>query len=662
MTTQRYVKPYMWTFIALGAAVVLYSAVNLPLGRLDLQLAALAAFTLLVTSRFCITIPRTTGKISFSDGLIFIVMLLYGREVAVILGAAESYIGSRSGRQPISRFTSVFNASMMAVSTLLTYTVLRLLYGDVTTLVRGEFSAAFAAALCVMGLVQYVGNTAIVATHTALKANEPLWVTWRNRYLWTSITYFGGASAAGITVKLASTAGVYALVAATPIIVIIYLTYRTYLHNIEAMSAAAKAEAAAEARAEAAAQQAEQASRHVEELSHYISEQERIREQYAQIEKLSALGELASGVAHDFNNTLTGILGRAQLLLGTKDPERIDAGLKLIIKTAKDGAKTIKRIQDFARQRRDHDFQPVDVDQLLLDVREITRPRWKSRAESEGVHIGLELQLGSDEARVMGDESELREVLVNLVFNAVDAMPQGGTLTLSTREAAGTVEIAVADNGTGMAEEVRSRVFDPFFTTKGKAGMGLGLAVSYGIIRRHEGNVEAESELGRGTTFRIKLPSAASTVRQEPAAEAPAIALVPQRPDSTRILVVDDEENVRELLADILESEGYQVELASSGREALDKFGDGAGYDALFTDLGMQGMSGWELAHAVRELDEKIPVAVVTGWGEAVGSSERVAAGVDWVIAKPFDTAQILAIAREVARRGEAGRQGIAAA
>jgi signal transduction histidine kinase/ActR/RegA family two-component response regulator len=652
----------MWAFIAAGAAVLLYAAASLPVRRLDLRLVPLVLFTLFVSSRLCVPIPRTTGKISFSDALIFLVMLLYGGEVAILLGAAEIFIASRFVRPPVSLFTSTFNAAMMGLSTLITYAALTLVYGDVTALARGEFTPAFAGALCVMGLVQYVANTAIVSAHTALKANEPLWVTWRNKYLWTSITYFGGASAAGITVKLASTAGFYALVAAAPIIVIIYLTYRTYLNNIEAISAAAKAEAAAEARAESAAQQAEQARRHVEELSHYISEQERIREQYAQIEKLSALGELASGVAHDFNNTLAGILGRAQLLLGTKDPERIDAGLKLIIKTAKDGAKTIKRIQDFARQRRDHDFEPVSVDQLLLDVREITRPRWKSRAESEGVHISLELQLGSDEARVMGDGSELREVLVNLVFNAVDAMPQGGTLTLSTREGAGAIEIAVADTGTGMAEEVRSRVFDPFFTTKGKAGMGLGLAVSYGIIRRHEGHFEVESEPGKGTTFRIKLPAAGAAAKPGPAAEAPAIALVPQHTDATRILVVDDEENVRELLADILESEGYQVELASSGREALDKFGDGRGFDALFTDLGMQGMSGWELAHAVRELDEKIPIAVVTGWGEAVGSSERLAARVDWVIAKPFDTAQILAVAREVARRGESGRQGIVAA
>src|SRR3954470_20997973 len=544
MDKQRFVKPYMWAVVAAGAGAVLYATLHLPVERLDLRLVPLVFFTLFVSSRFCIPIPRTTGQISFSDVFIFLTLLLYGGEVAVLLAAAELFAASRLGRKPFSLFTSLFNSAMMACSMLATVVVLRTLFGDETMLRQGEFSQKFVVALCVMALVHYVANSTIAAVHTSLKANDPLWATWRNKYLWASITYFAGASSAGIIVKLVSSEGLYALVAAAPIIVIVYLTYRRYLENINAMAEAAKAEAAAEARAEAAAEQAEQARRHVEELSHYIAEQERIREQYAQIEKLSALGELASGVAHDFNNTLAGILGRAQLLLSTKDPEKMESGLQLIIKTAKDGAKTIKRIQDFARQRRDHDFQPVSVDQLLLDVREITRPRWKSRAESEGVHISLELQLGSDEARVMGDESELREVLVNLVFNAVDAMPQGGTLTLSTRESAGGVEIAVADTGTGMPEDVRSRVFDPFFTTKGKAGMGLGLAVSYGIVRRHEGGFEVESEVGKGTTFRLRLPAPAAGAKPEPAAEAPAIALVPQRPGSTRVLVVDDEENV----------------------------------------------------------------------------------------------------------------------
>src|SRR5205085_11797575 len=230
--------------------------------------------------------------------------------------------------------------------------------------------------------------------------------------------------------------------------------------------------------------------------------------------------------------------------------------LKIIIKTAKDGAKTIKRIQDFARQRRPHDFQPVSVDQLLLDVSEITRPRWKDRAEAANVHISLELQIRSNRL-VLGDESELREVLVNMVFNAVDAMPQGGTLTLATREVEGQVEISVRDTGIGMSDDVRSRIFNPFFTTKGKTGMGLGLAVSYGIIRRHEGTVEVESQVNCGSTFRIRLPLARAGAKARPAtAELTAPPATFTRDARARFLVVDDEANVRELLRDIPAKDG----------------------------------------------------------------------------------------------------------
>src|SRR4030095_9121485 len=252
-----------------------------------------------------------------------------------------------------------------------------------------------------------------------------------------------------------------------PIIAIVFLTYRTYLKNVETSAA-----------------QADEAEKHVKELSHYIAEQERIREQFSQLEKLSALGELASGVAHDFNNTLAGILGRAQLLQRSNDPEKIQRGLEIIIKTAEDGAKTVKRIQDFARQRRDHDFELFSIDQILTEASEITRPRWKNCAEAENIHINLDLQINSN-AMVMGDDSELREVFVNMVFNAIDAMPEGGKLTLSTEIVSDSVVITICDTGVGMYPEVRSRIFDPFFTTKGKAGLGLGLAVSYGIIRRH---------------------------------------------------------------------------------------------------------------------------------------------------------------------------------
>jgi CheY-like chemotaxis protein len=368
---------------------------------------------------------------------------------------------------------------------------------------------------------------------------------------------------------------------------------------------------------------------------------------------MSALGELASGVAHDFNNTLAGILGRAQLLARTSDPEKIRKGLQIIIKTAEDGAKTVKRIQDFARQRRDHDFAPVAIDQLLIDVKDMTRPRWKDRAEAENVYIRVVLQTGSA-ACVMGDESELREVLVNMVFNAVDAMPRGGTLTLSTSEAGEQVQVRVSDTGVGMTEEVRSRVFDPFFTTKGKAGMGLGLAVSFGIIRRHEGTVEARSEPGRGSSFHIRLPRAKADARARLSSDLPPLSAVPQPTGQTRLLVVDDEQHMRELLRDILEREGFQVFTARSGQEALALLAE-TSFDGVFTDLGMPGMTGWELAHAIRKIDEALPLAAVTGWGEAVGSTEREAARVNWLIAKPFDTSQIAEVAREISRLREGG-------
>src|SRR4026208_2429775 len=278
------------------------------------------------------------------------------------------------------------------------------------------------------------------------------------------------------------------------------------------------------------------------------------------MEKPSALGELASGVAHDFNNTLAGILGRAQLLQRTDDPEKITRGLEIIIKTAEDGAKTVKRIQDFARQRRDHNFELVSVDQIMMDASEITRPRWKNCAEASNIHITVDLQIGSS-AMVMGDDSELREVLVNMVFNAIDAMPEGGTLSLTTSTAGDSVIISVIDTGVGMYPEVRSKIFDPFFTTKGKAGLGLGLAVSFGIIARHGGTLDVDSIYGEGTEFRITLPLASIGTDALPALKP---QLTPstgnlvrlQEKPQTRMLVVDDEDFVRELLQDMLEAEG----------------------------------------------------------------------------------------------------------
>jgi signal transduction histidine kinase/ActR/RegA family two-component response regulator len=640
MDKQRLAKPLMWSLIGIGAVACLFSAFHLPLKQFDLRFLLLASVTIGISSRVSVQIPHFTSQISISDTFIFLTLLLYDGETAILLAAIEAFLSSmRFSKKPI---IILFNSAVIALSTFLSTWTLRLCFGNITALPRSGYSSSFITAICLMALVQYVTNSGLIALASALKMDEPFWMIWKKNYLWTSLTYFAGASAAGMIAKLFGSIGLPALIVTTPILLIIFITYKTYLKNVEA-----------------AAAQAAQAERHVEELNHYIIEQEQMRQQLSQFEKLSALGELASGVAHDFNNTLAGILGRAQLLQRTSDPEKIKRGLNIIIKSAEDGAKTVKRIQDFARQRRDHDFEPVDVGELLLDVSEVTQPYWKDRPEARNVHINLDLQIRSN-AMVLGDDSELREVLVNMVFNAVDAMPEGGQIILSTMETDGYAEISVNDTGSGMSPEVRARIFDPFFTTKGKAGLGLGLAVSFGIITRHQGTIEVESEAGRGTTFRIRIPVTQVKAKDQSAevkvlsatpltleAFAPAQSL---QQNPTTILVVDDEAQVRELLHDILESEGYNVVLAEGGREALSLF-DAGNFDGVFTDIGMPGMSGWELARAIRERNQQIPLAVITGWGEAVGSDDQNKAQVDWVVTKPFSADRILELAQGVSQR-----------
>src|SRR5919112_4262585 len=554
MKRQRLLDYYVWAGIAVGACCVVYAALNMLADALNLKFGVFALLIVLLSGRLSINIPNATGHITVSDTFIFMVMLLYGGAPAVLVAGAEGAYSSLSYRRPR---VLAFNGSIMAISTLVTAVVLGRTFGPVTALPQVQNVQTLVAVVCLMALVQYSMNSLLASVFTALKRGQGVLQTWRQYYLWSSITHLAGASAAGLVTRLIALFGFSYVLLATPVILIVYLTYRTYLKNIETSAA-----------------QAEQAER------------ERMREQYSQMEKLSALGELASGVAHNFNNTLTGILARAQLLLDTQDRDETRRGLRIIIQTAEDGAKTVKRIQDFARQRRDQDFVTIDVDQLMLEVAEITRPRWKDYAEARNVHIKLVRQIGSN-AVIMGDAGELREVLVNMVFNAVDAMADGGTLTLSTQEAGDEVVLTVADTGTGMSEDVRSRIFDPFFTTKGKAGMGLGLSVSYGIIRRHEGRVEVESEVGRGTTFRMTFPIVGESDTQRIHETGPLLAV--RADGSLRILVVDDEDYVRELLADILEREGCEVVLAGEGREALTLF-DAQGFDAVFTDVGLPGM------------------------------------------------------------------------
>jgi CheY-like chemotaxis protein len=278
----------------------------------------------------------------------------------------------------------------------------------------------------------------------------------------------------------------------------------------------------------------------------------------------------------------------------------------------------------------------------------MTRPRWESRSEFAQIRFAVNTDCS---AYIDGDAVELREVLVNMIYNAIDAMPYGGEIGLTTQESRERVVICVTDTGSGMTSEVKQRLFDPFFTTKGKAGTGMGLAVSFGIIRRHEGSIEVDSEPGRGTTFKISLPKVVP-VAASAADAVHAAADVATGDEKIRVLVVDDETHVREVLIEALEAEGCEVVSAQSGEIALALYEQYEGkFDAVFTDIGMPEMSGWELCTEIRERSKTIPLAIISGWADAISVQTRNAVNADWVVAKPFDINKICGIAQEIAQR-----------
>ncbi|HEX6209455.1 MAG TPA: GAF domain-containing protein, partial [Methylomirabilota bacterium] len=381
-----------------------------------------------------------------------------------------------------------------------------------------------------------------------------------------------------------------------------------------------------------------------EERTRAYSELAAAQDQLVRTEKLRALGEMASGVAHDFNNLLASVLGRAQLLLRRVQEPQLRQWLQVIERSALDGAQTVKRLQEFTRIRRDQPLVPLDINQVVRGALDITQSRWKDEPTSRGITLNVRTELAEVPA-VLGDAAELREAMTNLILNALDAMPEGGTLTLSTALVDGRIEIAVTDSGVGMPLEVREKVFDPFFTTKGPQGTGLGLSMTYGIISRHGGSIAVESEPGQGSTFRLSLPRGADV---QPA-PAPVITAPPPPVRALRCLVVDDEPAVRAVIADILESAGHVVEQLSEGGEAIARFA-AEPFDLVVTDLAMPRVSGWQVARAVKQVAPRVPVFLVSGFGVELTAEERRAHGVDLVLVKPLDIQEILDAVAEVAR------------
>jgi CheY-like chemotaxis protein len=319
--------------------------------------------------------------------------------------------------------------------------------------------------------------------------------------------------------------------------------------------------------------------------------------------------------------------------------------LRVIERAALDGAQTVRRLQEFTRIRRDQPMVAIDVTQMVRDALDITQSRWREEPSSRGVTIEVHTEL-APVPPILGDAAELREALTNIILNAVDAMPHGGTLSLSTRASGDHVEVAVADTGIGIPRAVRDKIFDPFFTTKGPQGTGLGLSMTYGIVSRHGGAVTVDSEEGRGSTFRLSFPSAATIEPPAPTPPRPDAAAV----RALRCLVVDDEAPVRAVLADAVESAGHRAVAVEGGAEAIARF-RAERFDVVLTDLAMPRVSGWQVARAIKQIAPSVPVILVTGFGVELSPEERRVHGVDRVLVKPLQIQEILDALAEVARQ-----------
>ena len=360
-----------------------------------------------------------------------------------------------------------------------------------------------------------------------------------------------------------------------------------------------------------------------------------------QQERLRALGQMASGIAHDINNAISPVALYTEILL-EREPNlspRTREYLETTQRAIEDVAHTVSRMREFYRQRESElVLAPVELNTLIQQVVDLTRARWSDMPQQKGVFVQLKTELTQDLPAIAGIESEIREALTNLVFNAVDAMPEGGTLTLRTKviNDSGTAHVVaeVQDTGIGMDEETQRRCLEPFFTTKGERGTGLGLAMVYGVAQRHHAEIKFDSTPGKGTVVGMSFPVlvASETGLSE-------LAVATSVPARLRLLVVDDDPLLIKSLRDILEADGHVVVTANGGREGIDAFQNALQRNEKFalvmTDLGMPYVDGRKVSASVKAMSPTTPVILLTGWGQRLIAEGDIPPNVDRVLNKP---------------------------
>lgn len=373
-----------------------------------------------------------------------------------------------------------------------------------------------------------------------------------------------------------------------------------------------------------------------------------------QQDRLRALGQMASGIAHDINNALSPVALYTEAMLETEKglSPAARSQLEVIRRAVEDVGHTIGRMREFYRQREPQlPGAPLQLNELARQVLDLTRPRWADMTMHRGAMVRVETDLAQGLPLVLGAESEIREALTNLVFNAIDAMPEGGTLTVRTSVAdePGWVRIDIVDTGVGMDDEARRRCMEPFFTTKGERGTGLGLAMVYGVAQRHGAEVDIRSTPGAGTTFSLIFPAATRNARGGPAEL--------ETPPPMRLLLVDDDPVLLKALSDALSNDGHQITPANAGQEGIDSFArgqDGHPFDAVITDLGMPYVNGRQVAAAVKAASPETPVILLTGWGQGMLSGVEGIPNIDLVLSKPPKLREVrAALARQARKAAE---------
>jgi len=410
-----------------------------------------------------------------------------------------------------------------------------------------------------------------------------------------------------------------------------------------------------------------QLSEHVALAAHQVELYTRLQQAYEDLresqdtllqqERLRALGQMASGIAHDINNAISPVTLYTDALLETETQISAQGRdyLRVIRRAIDDVGQTVARMREFYRQReRSSDLAPLELNPLVNQVLALTSARWRDLPQERGIVIDVRTELASGLPKILGTESDIRDALTNLVFNAVDAMPEGGTLTLRTRQVAQSVELEVRDSGAGMDDETRRRCFEPFFTTKGERGTGMGLAMVYGMVQRHDAQIEIESALGVGTTVRVQFKIAPSVT----ATAAKPAATRPHRP--LNLLVIDDDPLVAQSLLHVLNHAGHTVTTADGGQAGIDAFAAAnrqkQSFDVVMTDLGMPYVDGRAVAAAIKSMSPRTPVLLLTGWGQRLSTEQTVPEYVDRLLSKPPKLIELSAALAELTAESDSKR------